>query len=141
MVVRQRGEDNRFRRLSERLAEGETVSGLPCEGGAALLLRSSRGETHRRSSRRSGQLSRTGERPRAAGYEWVDLPSVTPPSRRLSRGRPALDRGARCPPYSRQDAGVTTTSPPMHRRSTRGVYLIPAIHHSQTSNPQQTGAR
>jgi hypothetical protein len=33
---------------------------------------------------------------------------VTPPSRRLSRGRLALDVGARCPPHSRQDAGGTT---------------------------------
>ncbi len=32
---------------------------------------------------------------------------VTPPSRRLSRGRPALDWGQDAPPHSRQDAGGT----------------------------------
>lgn len=70
-----------------------------------------------------------------ATFDWVLLPSVTPP----------------CPRKGGQDAGDTTTSPqsnlqhrpisPIHRDSTGGIYFIPAVHHLQTYSPRQTGQR
>jgi len=98
------------------------------------------------------ELSAQGHNMRAAAFGWVGLPRVTPPSRRLSRGRLALDGGGKMPPiqparcrrYNQKPPNQTyRTGQSPRSTGTRSTPFVsgPRFLHSKTCNAGEANER